>query len=76
MILVDTSVWVDHLQRGNADLAQRLGRYVVIVTPRTDGSGVHDVHAVGACGAEQAVVDVAAVQSGATVTVLAWTRAR
>lgn len=26
MILVDTSVWVDHLQRGNADLAQRLNQ--------------------------------------------------
>lgn len=33
MILVDTSVWVDHLQRGNADLAQRLNQGQVLSHP-------------------------------------------
>ena len=33
MILVDTSVWVDHLQRGNAALAERLTRAQVLGHP-------------------------------------------
>ena len=33
MILVDTSVWVDHLQRGNATLAQTLSRGEVLAHP-------------------------------------------
>ena len=33
MILVDTSVWVDHLQRGNAALAQRLAHGQVLGHP-------------------------------------------
>lgn len=50
------------------------GRYVVTVSVRADGSGVHDIHAVGTCGAERAVIDVAAVQSGATVVACSWVR--
>ncbi len=33
MILVDTSVWVDHLQRGNTHLARHLSRCAVLVHP-------------------------------------------
>ena len=33
MILVDTSVWVDHLRRRNAALADRLGRGEVVCHP-------------------------------------------
>lgn len=33
MILVDTSVWVDHLRRGNAQLAELLERNFVIMHP-------------------------------------------
>jgi len=33
MILVDTSVWVDHLQRGNAQLAEQLGKGQVLAHP-------------------------------------------
>lgn len=33
MILVDTSVWVDHLQRGNPRLEQCLGRGAVLAHP-------------------------------------------
>lgn len=33
MILVDTSVWVDHLRRGDADLAALLDRAAVLVHP-------------------------------------------
>lgn len=33
MILVDTSVWVDHLQRGNNDLARRLYQGQVLAHP-------------------------------------------
>ena len=33
MILVDTSVWVDHLQRGDAELAGLLERGSVVVHP-------------------------------------------
>ena len=33
MILADTSVWVDHLQRGNATLAHCLGRGEVLAHP-------------------------------------------
>ena len=33
MILVDTSVWVDHFQRGNTRLAQYLGRGEVLAHP-------------------------------------------
>jgi predicted nucleic acid-binding protein len=33
MILVDTSVWVDHLQRGNADLAEQLTQGRVLTHP-------------------------------------------
>ncbi len=33
MILVDTSVWVDHLQRGNQALAENLALAQVIVHP-------------------------------------------
>ncbi len=33
MILVDTSVWVDHLQRGNATLGQWLSRGEVLAHP-------------------------------------------
>ncbi|RYF79093.1 MAG: type II toxin-antitoxin system VapC family toxin [Comamonadaceae bacterium] len=33
MILVDTSVWVDHLQRGNAALAERLAQGQVLGHP-------------------------------------------
>ena len=33
MILVDTSVWVDHLQRGNPQLAQYLDRREVLAHP-------------------------------------------
>jgi len=33
MILVDTSVWVDHLQRGNAALAERLTQGQVLGHP-------------------------------------------
>lgn len=33
MILVDTSVWVDHLQRGNAALAERLVQGQVLGHP-------------------------------------------
>lgn len=33
MILVDTSVWVDHLQRGNDLLAQRLTQSEVLMHP-------------------------------------------
>jgi predicted nucleic acid-binding protein len=33
MILVDTSVWVDHFQRGNKHLAHCLGRGAVLAHP-------------------------------------------
>jgi predicted nucleic acid-binding protein len=33
MVLVDTSVWVDHLRRGNADLAELLGADEVACHP-------------------------------------------
>lgn len=33
MILVDTSVWVDHLRRGDARLAELLGRGAVVIHP-------------------------------------------
>ena len=33
MILVDTSVWVDHLQRGNPQLADLLGKSQVLTHP-------------------------------------------
>ena len=33
MILVDTSVWVDHLRRGDAELAALLDRSVVLMHP-------------------------------------------
>lgn len=33
MVLVDTSVWVDHLQRGNPELAALLNRGRVLVHP-------------------------------------------
>jgi predicted nucleic acid-binding protein len=33
MILADTSVWVDHLRRGNAELAQLLGEGQVLCHP-------------------------------------------
>ena len=33
MILVDTSVWVDHLQHGNAQLAEQLGKGQVLAHP-------------------------------------------
>jgi predicted nucleic acid-binding protein len=33
MVLVDTSVWVDHLQRSNAELAALLNRGQVLVHP-------------------------------------------
>ena len=33
MILVDTSVWVDHLQRGNSQLADLLGKNQVLTHP-------------------------------------------
>ena len=33
MILVDTSVWVDHLQRGNAQLAEQLSKGQVLAHP-------------------------------------------
>lgn len=33
MILVDTSVWVDHLRRGDAQLAALLERSVVVMHP-------------------------------------------
>jgi len=33
MILVDTSVWVDHLQRGNAHLVRCLGQGAVLTHP-------------------------------------------
>ena len=33
MILVDTSVWVDHLHRGDKDLAERLEQGIVIMHP-------------------------------------------
>jgi predicted nucleic acid-binding protein len=37
MILVDTSVWVDHLQRGNASLAARLLTGLVCTHPHVIG---------------------------------------
>ena len=37
MILVDTSVWVDHLQRGNRDLAERLRGGLVCTHPYVVG---------------------------------------
>ena len=33
MILVDTSVWIDHLRRGNADLAAALDHDLVVCHP-------------------------------------------
>ena len=33
MILVDTSVWVDHFRRGDAELAGLLGRGQVVIHP-------------------------------------------
>jgi predicted nucleic acid-binding protein len=33
MVLIDTSVWVDHLQRGNAELADLLNRAQVLTHP-------------------------------------------
>ncbi|MGE0313754.1 MAG: type II toxin-antitoxin system VapC family toxin [Lautropia sp.] len=33
MILVDTSVWVDHLRRGDAGLIARLGQTAVLMHP-------------------------------------------
>lgn len=33
MVLVDTSVWIDHLQRGNPELAALLNRGQVLVHP-------------------------------------------
>lgn len=33
MILVDTSVWIDHLRRGNADLAAALEHGLVVCHP-------------------------------------------
>ena len=33
MILVDTSVWVDHLRRGNGDLARLLDAWQVLMHP-------------------------------------------
>lgn len=33
MVLIDTSVWVDHLQRGNAELAALLNRGQVLAHP-------------------------------------------
>lgn len=33
MILVDTSVWVDHLRRGDEQLADLLGRGLVVMHP-------------------------------------------
>jgi predicted nucleic acid-binding protein len=33
MVLVDTSVWVDHLQRGNAELTDLLNRGQVLAHP-------------------------------------------
>jgi predicted nucleic acid-binding protein len=37
MILVDTSVWVDHLRRGNPGLIQHLNRADVLVHPLVIG---------------------------------------
>lgn len=37
MILVDTSVWVEYLQRGNGDLAERLGQGQVLGHPCVRG---------------------------------------
>lgn len=37
MILVDTSVWVDHLNRGDAELVQQLERGEVLVHPMVIG---------------------------------------
>lgn len=37
MILVDTSVWVDHLRRGDAHLADLLERGVVVMHPLVIG---------------------------------------
>lgn len=33
MVLIDTSVWVDHLQRGNAELTDMLNRAQVLTHP-------------------------------------------
>lgn len=37
MMLVDTSVWVDHLRRGNARLAAHLDRAIVLAHPHVIG---------------------------------------
>ena len=46
MILVDTSVWVDHLRRGNSKLVDMLERSIVIMHPFVIGEiacgGLHD----------------------------------
>ncbi|MBD3335332.1 MAG: PIN domain-containing protein [Candidatus Eisenbacteria bacterium] len=36
-VLVDTSVWIDHLRRGNADLADLLSQGAVIIHPYVVG---------------------------------------
>ena len=36
-VLVDTSVWVDHFRHGNAELADLLGRDLVLVHPMVQG---------------------------------------
>ncbi len=37
MLLVDTSVWVDHLRRGNARLAERLAACEALIHPHVVG---------------------------------------